>query len=1496
MPTITTRTIGNDPGRDYATIALWEADTDNDLVGTDTVEIGELYFDNATALPGNVTIFGATTDATRYRELRFGVGHRYDVTTGTGARIESADFYALIAQEENFRFTGFAIFHTGGGSAISMQAGADATIIDGMYFSLGSSNANCNGILYSGSAPYGTVRNCIFEDVSGGTHNGYMIRHNTSGGVFENLVLNGNNNVQYCVGDTSGTPEMRNVAAFNATQQSFNAGTTGSNNYSDDALAPGPDSHANQTPTDDFADIPSQDYNPSSGTSVLVDNGIARTGYENGDYAGNPHGSSGSWEIGAYDFAGGPPPASPMVGGDASSSTDEAAGYLLREGAASDSGTSTDEGAAAPRTVAQAFETSSSTDGGVFELGGDMIASDSGSAFDSLAGRTRAITTGADTSQSTDEAVMLGKRAVAASESGASTEEASGRLQGLLVSSDAGISTEEGQLTEVFWPPDMPVEYQPTLPSDPGGVPVPISGGNFSLSSNTTYTLTGNVGTLTVPSSGSNIRVNGNGFSATRLQMPAQFPGAPDPLCFDISFYDIVVTGTGSTGNAIDCYGDRLLFNNVEVIKGVSNNQNYGIYSWGGANITVRFCRLGTTGEQACVRLVNCSNTAVFYCELTSDNKHCYRIHSLTRYSWISDATADTPVWFGYEDVVVHPEEDLRFVKCRRVDVDSRFSPGANQHSVLQFSIPFDGTSGLRDMEISDSIFRGNYAPNQYNNYEAAADANPAANWTYSNNTATAGGTNPVVASESGSSTDAAGLAAVRNLAGSDSSAATDGADAASRLIAAGGDSSASTDTADFGVVTVYAQVGSSGQADYATIGEWVTATSLDLVSLGRRYVARLEDQSFGEQVVVTGATVDQDHYRRIEALPDARSRPESDGGARILQLTVAMRVQEDYFQVEGVTAGIRSGSGQNVLIEANNVWFHACYFDASDFTSAGSENVVAVAGFDNAKITSCVGRGGDPVFDLRNGSGHTIQNTDAFKDKSYGGGTNAGIFSGTGTTVENCYAFGVVQGDDFDGTPAFAQTNASDDTTAPGAGSIVGQDPDFALEDHVNNDYRVAVGSGLRDEGTDLSASFLTDFGGRPHGSDGIWEIGAWDEAAALGPMTASESSGSTDGADAAFRTLGSATEAGLSTDTGDPVSRSVAVAQEFGTGFDGGDGVLRALTGALETGTSVEGGDAALRRPVAAQDLSGATDEAAGVRRQQLGGLDTGQATEEAALTATWQLSAAEAGFSTDTGTFEPSTALTGLDSSASTEEVGAALRVHAGGAEAGSSTESTAALTRVFPSASEAGASTDTGTMAPEIALAGLDAGQSTDEAQATGGAETVAADQGVATDTGDIAGRVQLSVLDAGTATDGVVSAATWHISSLEVSSSTDRGRLGNLSHLTASEAGFSTEAALFLAENVLFGRDDGVSIEAAIFEALHQIAAADIASSKDEGGMTRPRALIYREVIVTWSPDAIDAPNSGVDPGPGEAIFGWSDDPEEITLTQKTGFTVEVIEN
>lgn len=303
MPTTNTSSIGSAGGRDYSTISAWEAATDNDLVSGDDVEIGELYDDSDFA--GGVTIAGATTDATRYRELRAASGAEYDIVTASGAQITTAAASGLIVNEPYFRATAFIIAHTGISYGLYSTADISGAIFDRLTIYSVSSSTLVKAIrsTVSSTSTYTYVRNSVFINAS--TTNASYLCYNSGSGdcnwVYENCVGDGREHVAAAFGG-SGTsdPYMFNVAAMRGTVSDFSLTSASSDyNYSEDTSAPGTHSTASNTIADDFTAVASNNYTPKDSTSELYDAGATITGHLNGDYNGVTR--TAPWEIGPYD-------------------------------------------------------------------------------------------------------------------------------------------------------------------------------------------------------------------------------------------------------------------------------------------------------------------------------------------------------------------------------------------------------------------------------------------------------------------------------------------------------------------------------------------------------------------------------------------------------------------------------------------------------------------------------------------------------------------------------------------------------------------------------------------------------------------------------------------------------------------------------------------------------------------------------------------------------------------------------------------------------------------------------------------------------------------------------------------------------------------------------------------------------------------------------------------------------------------------------------------
>ena len=160
--TVVEKTIGS--GGDYASIAAWEADTDNHLVGLNQIQRGFLL---DASYSEQVTISGAITDRRRYRELRYAGGNRYDITANAGATITSSATGAVVTLAEKYaRLTGIKVIGT---NATTTQQ--DCVRITASYCTVDSvvaeqasqtgSNVSAGFAVTGNDVVKATFRNCI---------------------------------------------------------------------------------------------------------------------------------------------------------------------------------------------------------------------------------------------------------------------------------------------------------------------------------------------------------------------------------------------------------------------------------------------------------------------------------------------------------------------------------------------------------------------------------------------------------------------------------------------------------------------------------------------------------------------------------------------------------------------------------------------------------------------------------------------------------------------------------------------------------------------------------------------------------------------------------------------------------------------------------------------------------------------------------------------------------------------------------------------------------------------------------------------------------------------------------------------------------------------------------------------------------------------------------------------------------------------------------------
>lgn len=283
--TVVEKTIGS--GGDYASIAAWEADTDNHLVGLNQIQRGFLL---DASYSEQVTISGAITDRRRYRELRYAGGNRYNITAQSGATITSASTGAVVTLAEKWaRLTGVKV--AGTNSSTTQQ---DCVRITASYCTVDSvvaeqaaqtgSNISAGFAVTGNDVIKATFRNCIAlgNSNTAGLNYGFYL---ASGVVLLDATQH---KVQNCLAArirrgasatcfySSATSNVFENCVAGSSDVGFDSNTYNQQRYCAalDATAKGLGSLPNLVAGNIFQDGTGGDFRPKVG-SALIDSGVA---------------------------------------------------------------------------------------------------------------------------------------------------------------------------------------------------------------------------------------------------------------------------------------------------------------------------------------------------------------------------------------------------------------------------------------------------------------------------------------------------------------------------------------------------------------------------------------------------------------------------------------------------------------------------------------------------------------------------------------------------------------------------------------------------------------------------------------------------------------------------------------------------------------------------------------------------------------------------------------------------------------------------------------------------------------------------------------------------------------------------------------------------------------------------------------------------------------------------------------------------------------------
>jgi hypothetical protein len=244
---VPTKTIKS-AGGDYTTVALWEADTDNDLAGTGE-NIGEIYDVNTTAA---ITIAGATnTDATNFRHLTTAAANRHAGVWDTGKsnfQVSATNVFIFVSEAfARISYLQAKNTHaTLGGGVYRLDANS-TQILQCIGWQTASATGDTAAGVYLNSGGTGQiVRNCVFY----ANRNGIFANHGSASSIsIENTT---------CVGNTFGV------------RSSLNAALTIKNVY------------CGGNSSDDYNEAATTGWSSWTGTTCMCEDAITETGLTSG--------------------------------------------------------------------------------------------------------------------------------------------------------------------------------------------------------------------------------------------------------------------------------------------------------------------------------------------------------------------------------------------------------------------------------------------------------------------------------------------------------------------------------------------------------------------------------------------------------------------------------------------------------------------------------------------------------------------------------------------------------------------------------------------------------------------------------------------------------------------------------------------------------------------------------------------------------------------------------------------------------------------------------------------------------------------------------------------------------------------------------------------------------------------------------------------------------------------------------------------------------------
>lgn len=323
MPTTITKSIGT-TGRDYSTIASFEAAIPADITASDEIWVGECYNDSEFLVTAAISFSGSTTDATRYIVLKTAAGQsfrdhankltnalRYNQSNGVGIRTTTSYIDLISVAEDNVRFEGLQIQNAGTNGS-GNYAWTKSGTRDGLQV------RNCiiersgagHGVLIEGANSFVVNSTCVMY-TNGSTIGNGITSQNSAAAVIACTVLRPTDATT--VGGIGArrsynTPLFQDVAVFGDFTTHFGAGApyhaSSGYNATDAATAPGSNNQTSLTTADqleDTASLTTYDLRAKSG-GALVNNGTRANTYTNDEDIVGQARSTTTPTIGAWEY------------------------------------------------------------------------------------------------------------------------------------------------------------------------------------------------------------------------------------------------------------------------------------------------------------------------------------------------------------------------------------------------------------------------------------------------------------------------------------------------------------------------------------------------------------------------------------------------------------------------------------------------------------------------------------------------------------------------------------------------------------------------------------------------------------------------------------------------------------------------------------------------------------------------------------------------------------------------------------------------------------------------------------------------------------------------------------------------------------------------------------------------------------------------------------------------------------------------------------------